>query len=230
MKTVTVCLPYGEGHLEAEIPERYITSIIKPREMTPLENPHEELERSLVEPIGLSSLFKLAEDSQNPCIIVSDSTRPTPSGLIVSSVLNTLNKAGIKDRAVSVIVATGLHRPSSGPELVERLGAFVLKRVKPENHDAYDEANLVDLGETSKGTPILINRKVHESDLIIGDGYIEPHFFAGYTGGGKNILPGVSGFETVKVNHGAIMIDHPKLGRESSKVIQYMRISSRGQG
>lgn len=210
MKTVTVRLPYGEGHLEAEIPERYLASVVEPREMAHLEAPHEEMERSLVEPIGSSGLLELAEGSRTPCIIVSDSTRPTPSGLIVSSVLDTLNEAGVKDGAVSVIVATGLHRPSSGPELVERLGASVLKRVKPENHDAYDEANLVDLGETSRGTPIIVNRKVHESDLIIGDGYIEPHFFAGYTGGGKNILPGVSGFKTVKANHGAAMIDHPK--------------------
>jgi len=85
-----------------------------------------------------------------------------------------------------------------------------MSRTRVLSHDAYDSSNLVYAGSTSRNTPVWLNRDVAESDLVIADGYIEPHFFAGYTGGGKSILPGVSGFETIKVNHGAAMIDHPR--------------------
>jgi nickel-dependent lactate racemase len=108
------------------------------------------------------------------------------------------------------VVATGLHRPPTREELVERLGGELLERLQVLSHDAYDAKNLAYMGETSLGTPLWVNEVVNDSDLVIGDGYIEPHFFAGYTGGGKNILPGVAGFETIRINHGAAMIDHPK--------------------
>jgi nickel-dependent lactate racemase len=152
----------------------------------------------------------LAEGSRNPCILVSDSTRPTPSGIIASRAVDALNEAGVKDEEMRIVVATGLHRPCKEEELVEHMGKSLLGRIRVSNHDAYDTSNLVYAGSTTRGTPVWLNRVVAESDLVVPDGYIEPHFFAGYTGGGKNILPGVSGFETVKVNHGAAMLDHPE--------------------
>ncbi|MCW4035862.1 MAG: nickel-dependent lactate racemase [Candidatus Bathyarchaeota archaeon] len=210
MKTRKIRLPYGEGHIEAEIPDRYLKSVVEPKVMQPLHDPRSEIERALSDPIDSPSLGQKAESSRKPCIIVSDSTRPTPSGLIASSALRVLNESGIKDSEIKMLVATGLHRPCTKQELTERMGQSILERIEASNHDAYDETNLVNVGETRRGTPVWINRVVAESDLIIGDGYIEPHFFAGYTGGGKTILPGVSGYETVKANHGAAMIDHPK--------------------
>lgn len=173
-------------------------------------NPKVEIRNSLMDPINSPPLVELAEGSRSPCIIVSDSTRPTPSGPIVKATLEILNEAGIGDDKIRVVVATGLHRPPTTEELVERLGEDLLGRLEVLSHDAYDEKRLAYRGETSHGTPLWIYEAVHDSDLVIGDGYIEPHFFAGYTGGGKNILPGVAGFETIKANHGAAMIDHPK--------------------
>jgi len=210
VKTTVVDLPYGEGWIKASIPDRFLASIVEPREMQEIINPMEEISNSLTDPMDSSSLGDLAEGSRSPCIIVSDSTRPTPSGLIAKAALETLNKAGIEDDEVKVVVATGLHRPPTGEELVERLGEELLGRLQVLSHDSYDAKNLTYKGETSLGTPLWVNDVVNDSDLVIGDGYIEPHFFAGYTGGGKNILPGVSGFETIKANHGAAMIDHPK--------------------
>jgi nickel-dependent lactate racemase len=130
--------------------------------------------------------------------------------MIVSAALRSLSREGIPDERIKLIVATGLHRLCTGEELMERLGRGLLNRLEVLNHDARDISSLVNLGRTSQGTPLWLNEVVRESDLVIGDGYIEPHFFAGYTGGGKNILPGVSGLETIKANHGAAMIDHPK--------------------
>lgn len=210
MKATVVDLPYGERYIKAAIPDRFLASIVEPREMQEIMNPIEEIRNSLTDPMDSSSLGDLAERSRSPCIIVSDSTRPTPSGLIAEAALETLNEAGIEDDEVKVVVATGLHRHPTREELVERLGDELLGRMQVLSHDAYDTKNLAYKGETSLGTPLWVNDAVNDSDLVIGDGYIEPHFFAGYTGGGKNILPGVSGFETIRANHGAAMIDHPK--------------------
>ena len=210
MKTRTIRLPYSERHIDAMIPEQYLKSVVEPREIQPLQNPELKIGRALAEPIGSPGLHELAKESSRPCILVSDSTRPTPSGVIASRVVDVLNEAGVKDEEIRIVVATGLHRPCTEEELVERLGKGILGRIQVSNHDAYDASNLVYAGSTTLGTPVWLNRAVAESDLVVSDGYIEPHFFAGYTGGGKNILPGVSGFETVKVNHGAAMIDHPE--------------------
>jgi nickel-dependent lactate racemase len=210
VKTRTIHLPYGKRYIRVEIPERFISSIVEPRMMQPVHDPESELDRALKEPINSPSLQEKAYGCKDPCILVSDSTRPTPSGLIASSALKILNGAGISDDRIQIIVATGLHRSCTEAELAERLGNDVVTRVEVLNHDAFDESGLVYAGETSRGTPVLLNRVAYQSDLLIGDGYIEPHFFAGYTGGGKNVLPGVSGFETIKTNHGAVMVDNPK--------------------
>lgn len=184
--------------------------MLDPRDMRGVRDPCAALRASMLDPMGSKSLLDLAEGSRNPCIIVSDSTRPTPSRLITEAALDVLNKAGVPDERVRVAVATGLHRPCTDAELLEMMGAALLKRVKIVNHSARDRGSVDHLGDTTLGTPVWVNREVLDSDLVIGDGYIEPHFFAGYTGGGKNILPGVSGLETIKANHGAEMIDHPK--------------------
>jgi len=210
VKTRTVNLPYGRGHLRVKIPERYLASIATPRKMEALQHPEAELERALSAPIDSPSLDELAREATNPCIIISDSTRPTPSGMIVEAALRSFSRAGIPEDETKLTVATGLHRPTTEEELVERLGKDLSGRLEVWNHDARDDYSMVNVGITTRGTPLWINKAVYESDLVIGDGYIEPHFFAGYTGGGKNILPGVSGFETIKANHGSAMIDHPK--------------------
>jgi nickel-dependent lactate racemase len=184
--------------------------VLETRGMKSVEDLYAALRASMLNPIGTESLLDLAKDSKNPCLLVSDSTRPTPSRLITEAALDVLNQAGVSDERVRVMVATGLHRPCTDAELLEMMGAELLGRVKVVNHSARDP-DIVDLiGETTHGTPMWVNREVLDSDLVIGDGYIEPHFFAGYTGGGKNILPGVSGLQTIMANHGAEMIDHPK--------------------
>jgi nickel-dependent lactate racemase len=210
VKNIEVSLPYGKGWLKAEIPERNLISIAKPLAMKSIPNLRRALMRALKDPIASEGLMVLADDCKEPCIIVSDSTRPTPSRVIAEVAFDILSKVGVPNNKVKIVVATGLHRKSTPEELRERLGKDILGRVEVIDHDAQDESSLVEIGSTSKGTPVWINKAVYESDLIIGDGYIEPHFFAGYTGGGKTVLPGVSGFETIKVNHGAQMIDHPK--------------------
>jgi nickel-dependent lactate racemase len=203
-------LPYGEGRISCEVPEGDLLFVARPQSMEAIMNPREAIAKSFEDPISSPSLAELAEGSKDPCIVISDSTRPTPSGLITKIILDTLNDKGIRDERVKVVVASGLHRACTEYELVESLTTELLERIEIHQHEARDDGRLTDLGYTSQGTPLQINKIVLDSDLIIGDGYIEPHFFAGYTGGGKNILPGVAGLETIKINHGSEMIDHPR--------------------
>jgi len=203
-------MPYGEGTILCEVPESRLKVVLEPKRMTEIEEPAEELARALEAPTASPPLRELVEGSRSPCIIVSDSTRPTPSRLIVEGILTVLRNEGIGEESTKIVVATGLHRPPTRAELQERLGEEATRRLRVVSHDAQDDENLTYLGSTSADTPLWVNSIVHGCDLIIADGYIEPHFFAGYTGGGKNILPGVSGLETIKANHGAAMIDHPK--------------------
>ena len=209
MNAKSIPLPYGRGTIRADIPEKNLVSIVTPAAMDPIPEPKKTLADAIMNPMDTQSLTDLAQGRNSPCIIVSDSTRPTPSGIIAEESLRALNRAGIQDEKVKIVIATGLHRPCTPEEIVERLGEDLPRRVQVINHDARDYASVTHIGDTTKGTPIWLNKTVHDSDLIIGDGYIEPHFFAGYTGGGKTILPGVSGFETIKANHGAALIDHP---------------------
>jgi len=209
VKTKSIPLPYGRGTIRVDIPEKNLVSIVTPAAMDPIPEPKKTLAEAIMNPMDSQSLTDLAQGRSSPCIIVSDSTRPTPSGIIAEESLRALNRAGIRDEKVKIVIATGLHRPCTPEEIVERLGEDLPRRVQVINHDARDNDSVIRIGYTTKGTPIWLNTVVHESDLIIGDGYIEPHFFAGYTGGGKTILPGVSGFETIKANHGAALIDHP---------------------
>jgi nickel-dependent lactate racemase len=204
-----VNLPFGETYIKFKVKRDSGISVIEPKKMDEISDPSEGLKRSMLEPIKTVSLKEMAETSKHPCIIVSDSTRPTPSGLIAEEALKILNEAGIKDKDVCIVVATGLHRRCTNDELREILGNTLIRRIKVKNHVATDSEDLVKIGETENGAPLLINKNVVMSDLKIGDGYIEPHFFAGFTGGGKNILPGVSGLETIMKNHSAEMIDDP---------------------
>jgi nickel-dependent lactate racemase len=208
-RTIKISLPYGKSSLSFKIPKNQLADILTPKKMNALSNLKESLKNALANPISSPGLTEISRDSKNVCIVVSDSTRPTPTKLIVEAILHSLEDAGVREEKIKLMVATGLHRACTSEELVERLGAEILRRVEVYQHDAYNKKNLEDIGSTSLGTPIYLNREVKDSDLIIGDGYIEPHFFAGYTGGGKNILPGVVGLETIKVNHGASMIEHP---------------------
>lgn len=209
MDTVSqiVNLPFGETYINLKIQSDGGPTVLQPKTMDKSTNPTQALKNSLFEPINSPSLLELAEKANNPCIIVSDLTRPTPSRLIAETALETMNKAGVRDDDVTIVVATGLHRQCTEAELHEMLGEKLVRRLKVINHVATDTKSLVRIGETVRGTPLWLNRYVADSDLKIGDGYIEPHFFAGFTGGGKNILPGVSGLETIMSNHSAEMID-----------------------
>jgi len=142
-----------------------------------------------------------AASARRVLILADDLTRPTPQPSMLAPLLELIGEAGIAERDVTVLVATGLHRPMSGGEIGVRFGPRVAGRVRVVNHDAYDEAALVSLGVSPDGTPILVNRLVREHDFTLSVGCIEPHRVAGFSGGAKMVQPGICGERITSALH-----------------------------
>jgi nickel-dependent lactate racemase len=193
----------GEG-LTFDMPDDWnLLAMAEPREVDAVQDIEAEVKRALDNPIGMEPLSKIVPNLENKktVILSEDQTRPTQVGLIALPLINELNRLGIPDEDIQVIIARGTHRHPTDDEIRDKLGEEVLKRVKVSVHDADDQDNLVLVGTTSRGTPCWANRLVVEAGLKIGIGTCNPHYFAGYGGGPKMVLPGISGRESVKKNH-----------------------------
>ncbi len=202
--------PFGRGSLELDIPQANLVSVVEPRFIEGVWDEEGEVRRAVEHPTGSLQLKEAIKKQATAVIIVSDITRPAPNPLIVPPVLDALREAGLKTENMEIMVANGLHRPASKEELKELLGKDVVREVEVVNHNAEDEEQLTDVGKTSFGTDVILNKRVVEADFVIATGLIEPHFFAGYSGGRKSILPGVAGRKSVFQNHSFKMIGHPK--------------------
>jgi nickel-dependent lactate racemase len=202
-------IAYGRDGLSIDVPDDNLYRVVEPTFVPGLDDPYESIIESIRNPIGSPPLSKIAKCKTGVTIVVSDKTRPVPSHELLPPIIEELNSSGVPDECITVLVATGLHRPNTEEELVEMLGKGITERVEIVNHDARDKDSQVFLGETSSGTPIWLNKILYESKFRILTGYIEPHFFAGYTGGRKAILPGCAGQDTIGTNHGASHIDNP---------------------
>lgn len=203
-------LAYGEQGLTLRLPERIArqTVVVEPRYLPGLPDQQGAIQSALREPIGASPLGQLARRDQRAVVVFSDLTRPVPNRTIFPPLLAEL--ADIPDNQITLLNGTGLHRPNTPAELEWMLGGDIVGRYRVVNHDAHDSANLVQVGTTRFGTEIWLNRHYFEADLRIVVGFIEPHFFAGFSGGPKGIIPGVAGEATIVHNHGARMIGHPR--------------------
>jgi nickel-dependent lactate racemase len=144
-------------------------------------------------------------------VLICDITRPVPNRLLLGPVVRQLLEAGVPRQRITVLVATGLHRPNLGAELAELVGdPWVLDAVRVENHDARDDAGHVDLGHTPAGTPVKLDRRFVEAELKLVTGLVEPHFMAGYSGGRKVIAPGVAHRDTITTFHSSRFMAHPR--------------------
>jgi nickel-dependent lactate racemase len=193
----------GEG-LTFDLPDDWnLLAMAEPQEVPAVQDIEAEVKRALKNPIGMEPLSKIVPKLKNKktVILSEDQTRPTPVGLIALPLINELNRLGLPDKDIQVIIARGTHRHPTEDEIRDKLGEEVVKRVKVSVHDADDQDNLVLMGTTSRGTPCWANRLVAEAGLKIGIGTSNPHYFAGYGGGAKIVLPGISGRETIKKNH-----------------------------
>ncbi|NCC82279.1 MAG: nickel-dependent lactate racemase [Clostridia bacterium] len=190
-------IPYGKGYIEKEV-DFIFEKVNISEEKLPHTNEQEVL-RALNEPIGKS--LEGFEKAEKVCIVTSDATRPVPNELLIPALAAKLNEIGIKDEQITIMIGTGLHRVCDHPEMEEILGKEITDRFRVVSHDAFDPSKLINLGTTSKGTPIHINKEYYESDLKISLGVIDPHQFAGFSGGAKGVSIGMAGVDLVNTNH-----------------------------
>ncbi|MBT4866466.1 MAG: nickel-dependent lactate racemase [Planctomycetaceae bacterium] len=203
-------LDYGKTGLDVEIPDENIVGPLELQPTVPLEKPAEAIQAVLANPTGSAPLAELARGKQSACILICDITRPVPNELLLSHILPTLEEAGIPRDEILILIATGLHRPNEGDELVELVGAEIAANYRVENHHGKVFEEHTSLGDSPRGVPVFIDSRYVEADLKIATGLIEPHLMAGYSGGRKLICPGIAALETVKVWHGPQFLEHPK--------------------
>ena len=209
---VDVWLPYGKSETCVRIPTRNFLGSIEPVSKPGVLDARAEIERALREPIGSKTLSDIVKPEHKVAIVVDDATRPAPSNLMVPPILNELNMAGVKEENVVVIFGCGTHRAATHDEAVRLLGEVVLNRVKVISHDCRAQ-DLVYLGKTRKhGTKVYLNRVFAEADVKILTGDICFHYYAGYGGGRKSVLPAVAGEESIKHNHGMLLHPNAKTG------------------
>lgn len=201
-----VNLAYGRGHLPVELPDGR-TTVIQPSHNPGLPDEKAAVLAALHSPIGAPPLRATVKPTDRVCITFTDITRATPNERIIPWLLEHL--AHVPRENITLLNQLGTHRPNTRAELEQMLTPEVVANYRVVNHEPENEAALVQLGTTRDGTPALINRHCVEADVRIITGFIEPHFFAGFSGGPKGIMPGVAGLRTVMSNHGAKNIGHP---------------------
>jgi len=209
---VDVWLPYGKTEVCLGVPARNFLGSIEPREKPGVPDAKAEIEKALKEPVSSKRLVEIVKPESKVAIVVDDATRPAPSHLMVPPLLDELNSAGVKDENVTVIFGCGTHKAVTHEEAVRLLGENILKRVKVISHDCR-APDLVYAGTTSKhGTKVYLNRIFAEADVKILTGDVDFHYYAGYGGGRKSVLPAVSGEETIKANHAMLLHQNAKTG------------------
>ncbi len=200
----TVHLAYGKTGLDINVPAD--ARVIEPEYVAGLADERAALIEALRQPIALPPLATLAKPGDRVVIVHTDITRATPNDRILPPLLAELEAAGVRSEDITLLNALGTHRPQTPDELKTMLGEGVVAKYRCLQHDGNDDANLVHVGETRFGHPVRVNRQYAEADVRILSGFIEPHFFAGFSGGPKGVLPSIAGSESVLSNHGAKMI------------------------
>ncbi len=201
----TFSLPYGDTHLKVRIPERNLAYVLEPREVAGLRDEASAITDALRNPIGHRPLWQAVKATDRVLVIVTDNTRACPDDRLLPPILGELERVVPRDN-ITIVVALGLHAPLSHQELSRLLGQHIVDTYRVLNHDPN---SVVNIGTTSRGTPVDIFDVVVNADFLVSTGFIEPHFFAGFSGGRKSIAPGVFGRNSAYINHGYRMIADP---------------------
>jgi len=208
-------VPYGKLTINFKLPTAMQSDVVVSQPVDPVEDPLYAIKHALESPIGTAPLQKIARRGQRVCIVFTDITRNSPDHLLVPALLLELEKSGIRDKDITLLCGIGLHRPSTQEEKITKLGSATIQRYRIIDHEPQNRNALVDLGFTAGGVPVLVNRVAIEADLLIATGIVEPHQYAGYSGGRKTLAIGAAGEATINHTHGTNFIDDPgtRLGR-----------------
>jgi lactate racemase len=201
MAVMRIELAFGKTGLTADLPDGYRYQVLEARSATPLADETAALEAALDAPIGCRPLLELAQGKKSAAISICDITRPAPNRKTLPPVLRRLEAVGIPCGNITIVIATGLHRPATEAEIREICGADIASRYRVVNHHARELAEHQYLGETATGTPVYIDSRFTAADLHITLGFIEPHLMLGYSGARKLVAPGLAAQETIKVLH-----------------------------
>ena len=205
-------LAFGKTGLDVNLPEGFDYRVLEARSAAPLPDWEAALESALNAPIGSAPLLELARGKKSAAISVCDITRPAPNRKTLPPILRRLEQAGIPRENITILIATGLHRPATGAEIREICGDEIASTIRVVNHDARDLSSHRHLGATASGTSVYIDERFIAADLHITLGFIEPHLMLGFSGGRKLIAPGLAAQETIKVLHS------PKFMRDARSV------------
>jgi nickel-dependent lactate racemase len=203
-------LEYGREGLEIDLPDDRVVRSLAYKRAASLRDPAATLREVLQAPTGTPPLRQLAYRKRTACIVICDVTRPVPNELILRPVLETLESVGIARQDILILIATGLHRPNEGDELVEIVGAEIAGNYRIENHHGQVLAEHTYLGDSPRGVPVWIDSRYTAAELKITVGLIEPHLMAGYSGGRKLICPGIAALETIQAWHSPRFLEHPR--------------------
>lgn len=208
-------VPYGKTDLAFDLPLGMRGNLVDPQPVDPLVDVEAAITEALVHPIDTPPLRQLAQTGDRVCIAFTDVTRASPDHLLVPALLRELSVAGVRDRDITLLCAIGLHRPSSREERIDKLGAAVVKQYHVADSEPRNATALADLGATTNGVPVSAHRAAAEADLLIATGLVEPHQYAGYSGGSKTVAVGVAGEPLIAHTHGPAYVDDPgvRLGR-----------------
>lgn len=201
-----VSLPYGKDQLSVEIPEENLIGVLRKGKAKPVDDEYKTVLKNLRNPIGKPPLRGILNLEDEIAVVVDDNTRPCPDKKLLPPLLNELDRGGVENDNIKIVIAYGLHPPLDRDGLVELLGEEIVEDFEIVNHIPDETVNL---GISSRGIPIEVNKEVMNADFLISTGFIEPHFFAGFSGGRKSIMPGVSSRRAIYGNHGYEMIADP---------------------
>ncbi len=208
-------VPYGKGEMSFALPPGMRGTVVESNAVPYLPDLPAAVRQALASPVGTPPLRQMARPGDTVCIVFTDITRACPDALLVGPILEELHAAGVAEERITFLCGVGMHRASTDAEKIAKLGAEVVRRYRVVDHDARDPQGLVDLGTTETGIPLSVNRLAYESDLLIATGIVEPHQYAGYSGGAKTLAVGAAGEAMIAYTHGPQMLEHPgtRLGR-----------------
>jgi len=214
-KVGTYRVPYGKTEIEFKLPPGMTGTVAVSKTLPPIRDVVAEVKRAIENPVSSSPLRRLAKKGDKVCVVFTDITRASPDHLLVPPMLTELESAGVRDKDVTLLCGIGMHRPSTPEEKMAKLGREVVNRYRVVDHEPQNPKALVDLGMTETGIPLSVNKLAYEADLLLATGIVEPHQYAGYSGGPKTLAVGAAGEAMIAYTHGPQMIDHPgtRLGK-----------------
>ena len=208
-------VPYGKGELTFDLPPGMCGTVVESKKAPPIADVEAAIAEALAEPVNSPPLRELARPGDTACIVFTDITRASPDHLLAPALLAELAAAGVRDGDITLLCGIGMHRASTLEEKVIKLGAEAAARYRVIDNEPQNPAALLDLGTTESGIPLSVHRAAYEADLLIATGIVEPHQYAGYSGGRKTVAVGAAGEAMIAYTHGPQMVDHPgtRLGR-----------------